>query len=83
MNRKVLRQNFAQILKEKRTELNCSQEKMAEICHLSARGYPNLENAKSLPKFETLIYLITVLDIDFNEYIKSMIEIGAIDGDDD
>lgn len=72
----LLKQTFSTILKEKRAEFNYTIEKMAEKCCISSRQYYNLEHGKYLPKVETLVNIIIVLDFSFDDYILSLIKQG-------
>ncbi|MBR3833760.1 MAG: helix-turn-helix transcriptional regulator [Lachnospiraceae bacterium] len=64
---------FGSLLKQKRTTLNLSQNKVAELCHLSKSSYSHLERGIRYPSFETLIKLSEVLDADPRELIYAII----------
>lgn len=54
---------FANIIYQYRKENKLSQEKMAEICHISTRHYQNLESGKVNPRLDTVLHIASVLDI--------------------
>ena len=72
----ILRETFSFILFTKRTELNYSQENMAEICCISARQYVDLEHGLCLPSFQTFINITINLGIDYNDFISQIISKG-------
>lgn len=76
MQKNLLNQMFSQILMDKRTELKISKAKMSEICCISDREYSDLEKGICLPRFETLVNMLINLNIDFNEYIKIITDMG-------
>ena len=57
------RQNLAAAVREARTELGLSQEKLAEILNIDSRTILNIEAGRGNPKFEKLYPLITYLKI--------------------
>lgn len=54
-----IKQNLAIAVREARTELGLSQEKLAEILNLDQRTILNIEAGRGNPKFEKLYPLIT------------------------
>lgn len=58
-----MKQNLAAAVREARTELGLSQEKLAEILNLDQRTILNIEAGRGNPKFEKLYPLITYLKI--------------------
>ena len=58
-----IKQNLANVVREARTELGLSQEKLAEILNLDQRTILNIEAGRGNPKFEKLYPLITYLKI--------------------
>lgn len=57
------KQALANTVRETRTELGLSQEKLAEILNLDTRTILNIEAGRGNPKFEKLSPLITYLKI--------------------
>lgn len=57
------KQALANAVREYRTELGLSQEKLAEILNLDQRTILNIEAGRGNPKFEVLYPLITYLKI--------------------
>ena len=57
------RQNLAAAVREARTELGLSQEKLAEILNIDSRTILNIGAERGNPKFEKLYPLITYLKI--------------------
>lgn len=49
-----IKQNLANAVREARTELGLSQEKLAEILNLDQRTILNIEAGRGNPKFEKL-----------------------------
>lgn len=79
--------NFANLIKQKRTTLNLSQSKVAKLCYLSKASYNHLEHGIRLPSLETLIKLSQALnsepiellnailtDLDRSNYDKNLIQ---------
>ena len=58
-----VKQNLASVIREARTELGLSQEKLAENLGLDTRTILNIEAGRGNPKFEVLYPLITYLKI--------------------
>lgn len=58
-----IKQILANAVREARTELGLSQEKLAEILNLDQRTILNIEAGRGNPKFEKLYPLITYLKI--------------------
>lgn len=57
------KQNLAAAVRDARTELGLSQEKLAEILNIDSRTILNIEAGRGNPKFEKLYPLITYLKI--------------------
>lgn len=57
------KQNLASAVREARTELGLSQEKLAEILNTDSRTILNIEAGHGNPKFEKLYPLIVYLKI--------------------
>lgn len=72
----ILKEVLSYALFTKRTELNYSQEVMAEKCCISARQYIDLEHGLYLPSFQTLINITINLGFDYNEFIAEIIDKG-------
>ena len=58
-----IKQNLAIAVREARTELGLSQEKLAEILNIDSRTILNIEAGRGNPKFEKLYPIITYLKI--------------------
>ena len=58
-----IQQNLAKAVREARTELGLSQERLAEILNLDQRTILNIEAGRGNPKFEKLHPLVTYLKI--------------------
>ena len=61
------KQNLAAAVREARTELGLSQERLAEILNIDSRTILNIEAGRGNPKFEKLYPLITYLKIPANK----------------
>ena len=72
----ILKEEFSYFLFTKRTELNYSQETMAEKCCLSVRQYIDLEHGVYLPSFQTLVNITINLGFDFNKFVELVISMG-------
>ncbi len=57
------KQTLASAVREARTELGLSQERLAEILNIDSRTILNIEAGRGNPKFEKLYPLITYLKI--------------------
>ena len=57
------KKNLANAVREYRSEIGLSQEKLAEILNLDQRTILNIEAGRGNPKFEVLYPLITYLKI--------------------
>lgn len=57
------KQNLAAVVREARTELGLSQEKLAEILNMDQCTILNIEARRGNPKFEKLYPLLTYLKI--------------------
>jgi len=64
--------NIATFLKQKRKELNLTQEQLAEKSGIEYKHIQNLESLKRIndPKLSTLYKLSKALDIDIEDIIK-------------
>ena len=64
--------NIATFLKQKRKELNLTQEQLAEKSGIEYKHIQNLESFKRIndPKISTLYKLSKALDIDIEDIIK-------------
>ena len=58
-----IKKNLANAVREYRSEIGLSQEKLAEILNLDQRTILNIEAGRGNPKFEKLYPLITYLKI--------------------
>lgn len=58
-----IKQNLANAVREARTELGLSQEKLAELLNLDQRTILNIEAGRGNPKFEKLYPIVTYLKI--------------------
>lgn len=68
----ILLNKLAINIKEKRVELNLSQEKLAEICNFDRTYISLLERAKRNPSFLNLKKLSTGLNIELHELLKDI-----------
>ena len=57
------KQNLAAAVRDARTELGLSQERLAEILNIDSRTILNIEAGRGNPKFEVLYPIITYLKI--------------------
>lgn len=57
------KQNLAAAVRDARTELGLSQERLAEILNIDSRTILNIEAGRGNPKFEKLYPLVTYLKI--------------------
>ena len=57
------KQNLAAAVRDARTGLGLSQEKLAEILNIDSRTILNIEAGRGNPKFEKLYLLVTYLKI--------------------
>lgn len=58
-----IKQNLAIAVREARTELGLSQERLAELLNLDQRTILNIEAGRGNPKFEKLYPIVTYLKI--------------------
>ena len=58
------------ILKQKRNELQLTQEEVAEKIHVSRQTISNWENGRNLPDLSSLILISEIYDISLDELIK-------------
>ncbi len=65
------KQNLAVAVREARTGLGLSQEKLAEILNIDSRTILNIEAGRGNPKFEKLYPLITYLKISADKIFYS------------
>ncbi len=61
------KQNLAAAVRDARTGLGLSQEKLAEILNIDSRTILNIEAGRGNPKFEKLYPLVTYLKIPANK----------------
>ena len=54
---------FASEVRRRRKKLNYTQKQLAEKLNMSTRTIIDLENCKSSPRFETIVYIAQALDI--------------------
>lgn len=62
--------NIGEKIKQKRKELNLTQEEIAEKVHVSRQTISSWENSKSLPDVTSLILLSDVYQVSLDELIK-------------
>ena len=67
-----LKINFARKVFEKRTEMDYTQEQLAEAVSASTRWIRKIEKGSSLPGGEIMIKLLIFLDIDANDFKKDV-----------
>lgn len=72
----LLKESLSTTLKEKRVKYHYTVSEAAEKCCITDKQYYNLEHGHSLPEFQTLINIILTFDIDFNQFVHSVIEQG-------
>ena len=58
-----MKDNLAQAVRDARTELGLSQEKLAEALGLDSRTILNIEAGRGNPKFENLCSLVAYLNL--------------------
>ena len=58
-----IKQNLGNVVREYRTNMKLSQEKLAEILNIDSRTILNIEAGRGNPKFERLFPIITYLKI--------------------
>lgn len=58
-----IKQNLGNVVREYRTNMKLSQEKLAEILNIDSRTILNIEAGRGNPKFERLYPIITYLKI--------------------
>ena len=83
------KQNLAAAVREARTELGLSQERLAEILNIDSRTILNIEAGRGNPKFEKLYPLITYLKIpaskifdpDYNDEAPNLQKLLALQKD--
>ena len=83
------KQNLAAAVRDARTELGLSQEKLAEILNIDSRTILNIEAGRGNPKFEKLYPLITYLKIpaskifdpDYNDEAPNLQKLLALQKD--
>lgn len=61
------KQNLAAAVRDARTELGLSQERLAEILGIDSRTILNIEAGRGNPKFEKLYPLVTYLKVPANK----------------
>lgn len=66
-----IKQVLADAVRESRTKLGLSQEKLAEYLGLDTRTILNIKAGRSNPKYEVLYPLITYLKIHFYQKIEN------------
>ncbi len=70
-----LRIKFKNELIAKRTELELSQEKMAEYLNISLRSYSNLEHGKNCCSLTTFINYVNNFDVDKDKLFTELAEL--------
>lgn len=67
--------NLANIIRIKRSELNITQEKLAEMSSIDYKHIQNLESMKRIndPRLSTLLKLTEALKIDIDELMKKIV----------
>lgn len=65
---------FGQIVRTRRKELNMTQESLAEECKLSTRHISDIENGRVNPKFDTIVKICDVCEIDIGELPRVEVE---------
>lgn len=66
MYRKIL----SDMVKDERSHRNLSQEDLAEKAKISLRTVSDIENGKGNPRLDTLVALVTYLDLSFDAILK-------------
>lgn len=69
-NEEELLKQLAKKIKKRRTELNISQEKLAEKCDFDRTYISLLERAKRNPSYLSLLKLCTGLEIELTELLQ-------------
>lgn len=65
------------MLKEKRKELDYTQEEMSKLLDISLRQYVRIDNEEDLPRREVLKKMVNIFrfsDMELGKYIRKMIE---------
>ncbi len=70
--KEILLEKLAKKIKKRRTELNISQEKLAEICGFDRTYISLLERAKRNPSFLNLQKLSIGLEIELSDLLKNI-----------
>ncbi len=65
-------ENFAHLLKKRRTALNLTQSKVAQLCYMSKSCYNHFENGKRLPSLNTLFHLSSALNTPLSEFMSAI-----------
>ncbi|MCP4501254.1 MAG: helix-turn-helix transcriptional regulator [Deltaproteobacteria bacterium] len=60
-------ENFAQNLKELRTQRGLSQVRLAELLGVTARVYNRWEREETTPRFDTVVSIANVLEVSLDE----------------
>ncbi len=61
--------HIGRIIRFYRKKKNLTIEDMADLCHMSVRGYVKIELGYSDPKWTTICKIISVLEIDPEELL--------------
>ena len=75
-----LNQKFAKALYRARTELNYTQDEVAEAVSITKRWYQKLESGIKLPGAVTMLRLILFLNLnieDFREEVKLIVPVSS------
>lgn len=72
----VLLKELGDAMRQGRKKQGLTQEQFAERCGISTREVSNIENAKSEPKFGTLIRICRTCGISIEKFISKSYEEG-------
>lgn len=68
--RKVLNMNIGQVIKNKRLELNYTQEQLANLLNVSRSTISSWEVGRNYPDLETIILISDLLNISLDELMR-------------
>jgi len=66
MNKNIIKKIFSANLRAERARINLTQEKLAELSHVSTEYISRLENAKVCPTILVVTNIALALDVDIN-----------------
>ena len=72
-------QRLADTVKQFRSDLGLSQEKLAVLCNVDERTISNIESGRGNPHFTLLCSLVNVLQMDPREFFSSELDLDNRD----